>query len=121
MTVSHRYIVRDGVRQALASMFEGADAERWSARRWRRGGGRSGWLDRSLPALPHHNPPRFRAGVLAALQHLHSVDEYVDDASRELHRLLVGRLGADGRGIENHDVSEVARGEEAAVGDAEVP
>ena len=58
--------------------------------------------------------------MLAVLQHLDSVDEDVDHAGRELHRLFVGRLGADGGGVEDDDVGEVAGGEEAAVGDAEV-
>jgi len=62
----------------------------------------------SGPPFPHHHPPRVCSGVLAILEHLDTVDENVDDAGGELHRLFVGRLGGDGDGVEDDDVGEIA-------------
>ena len=48
-----------------------------------------------------------------------AVDDHVRDADRELARLVVGRRGADGRGVEQHEVRREAVREHAAVAEAE--
>ena len=58
--------------------------------------------------------------MLPILQHLLAVDEHVHHAARVLHRLLVGRVCADGLRVEHHHVRERAPAEGAAVGEAEV-
>src|SRR5262245_27242629 len=94
-------------------------------------GGRGKWGRWSAPGccrrcerlhsspLPYH-PPGPRARMLAVAENQRAVDEDVHDAGGVLHRLLVGRAGADGLRIEDDDVGERAGRERAASGDPEV-
>ena len=63
---------------------------------------------RLFPSGSAHYLSRLGAGVLAVLEDLGSVDEYMDHAGGVLTRLLVRRMVADGGRVEDDDVGTVS-------------
>src|ERR1051325_11904178 len=60
------------------------------------------------PSGPAHHAARLGASMLAILQHLHAIHEYVLHASRILMRLLECGVVLNARGVEHHDVRIIA-------------
>ena len=60
------------------------------------------------PTRPPHDPSGLRAGVLAAFQDLHAVDEDVAHAGGELLRLVERGVVRDLRRIEDDEIGEAA-------------
>ena len=74
----------------------------------------------AFPARAANDPAGLGAGVLAGLQHLHTIHEDVRFAVRKLVWLLECRMIGDGLGIEHNDIGEVTGFQATPVSDFQV-